>query len=112
MSEQLQLLPNPVTVEFDGEQHTLSAQLTNDLPITLYDNEWLKKNHLKLADLFPETWTHMQNLNMLAIGYHLKLLGVDWRNSFELGVCMSALKQHGGIFEHSRENVNLVRRVP
>jgi len=30
--------------------------------------------------LFPETWTHVHNLDWLRIGFGLKLHGVEWRS--------------------------------
>lgn len=59
----------------------------NLLP-TLGDTQWVLNHWDEIRAVLPETWTHMQNVNMLSIGYKLKLLGIDWRNEEEFGHCM------------------------
>lgn len=91
--------------------YTLRLSFIHKTSDTIANPEWVKAHHMELSEMMPETWTHMHNLNMLAIGFKLKLLGVDWRSNIELGICMGILAEHGGIFEHSKENKLLVRRV-
>ncbi len=47
---------------------------------TLGNKEWLQKNEDAIKKLFPETWTHVRNLNALQVGFGLKVLGCDWRS--------------------------------
>lgn len=57
--------------------------------------DWLMYNWDKLRKLMPETWTHIANLNMVQIGFHLKLLGLDWRSQEELASCMAFFERCG-----------------
>lgn len=55
----------------------------------LENEEWLRENEDKVKALLPDTWTHIENLNGLQIGFGLKLLGVDWRSERDfLGVML------------------------
>lgn len=58
------------------------------LEMTIRNPEWVKKNEQTLKEIFPETWTHMFNLNGLQIGYKLKLYCIDWRTQEEFGQIM------------------------
>lgn len=62
---------------------------------TLGNVEWLKENESKLKEMLPETWTHIQNLNGLSLGFQLKLLGIDWRSEEEFGKVMVYLTKIG-----------------
>lgn len=76
---------------------------------TLGNKHWLALNEPKLRDLLPETWTHMDNLNGLQIGYRLKLLGVDWRSEHEFALVMLFLEKVGIM---QRQNDYQVRANP
>ena len=56
---------------------------------TIGNQAWLEKNETAIKKLLPPTWTHVENINMLQVGYGLKLLGVDWRSDEELARCMA-----------------------
>lgn len=45
--------------------------------------EWVKDNLHKLRALFPETWTHVANLQVLPLMFQMKLLGIDFRSDVE-----------------------------
>lgn len=62
---------------------------------TLGNQEWMEENSAKVKDLLPETWTHIRNLNVLQIGYNLKLIGIDWRSENEFGKCMVFFERVG-----------------
>lgn len=62
---------------------------------TLGNADWLRKNEEGLRKLLPDTWTHMENLNALKIGFGLKVLGVDWRSEQEFGQIMVFLEKVG-----------------
>jgi hypothetical protein len=66
---------------------------TMTLQDTLGNEDWLRKNEDAVKKLLPETWTHMQNLNGLQIGFGLKVLGVDWRSEDEFGRVMLFLER-------------------
>lgn len=63
------------------------------LEMTIRNPEWVKKNEQTLKEIFPETWTHMHNLNGLQIGFQLKLYGVDWQSQEEFGQIMIYLEK-------------------
>ena len=62
---------------------------------TIGNAAWREQNADKLKAILPETWTHMRNLNMLQIGFNLKVLGVDWRGDQELAHCMILMERAG-----------------
>ena len=62
---------------------------------TLGSDEWCEKNEEKVKSLFPETWTHLKNINMLALSYQMKLIGIDWRGEEEFGRCMVFFERAG-----------------
>lgn len=62
---------------------------------TLGNQKWMEENSAKVKELLPETWTHIRNLNGLQIGFHLKLLGIDWRSENEFGKCMVFFERVG-----------------
>lgn len=63
------------------------------LQTTLGNTEWLKKNEQAIKDIFPQTWTHMHNLNGLQLGFKFKLLGIDWRSEDDFGKIMVFLEK-------------------
>lgn len=69
--------------------------MTNELQLTLGNKDWLRKNETALKAMLPTTWTHIQNLKGLGIGYKLKLLGVDWRSEQQFGQAMVYLERIG-----------------
>lgn len=76
---------------------------------TLGNKTWLKENEAKIKEMLPETWTHMENLNGLKLGFHLKLIGVDWRSQDEFGRVMLFLEKIGML---QRQNGYHVRANP
>lgn len=77
---------------------------------SLLDNfQWLAENEARIKALFPETWTHAQNLNMIAIGFHFKLLGLDWRSNEQFASLLAKLYKFG-LIEHDPRNKLLIRR--
>ncbi len=62
---------------------------------TLGNEAWLTEHEDALKAVLPETFTHVANVNLLAIGFKLKLLGVDWRSQNELAGCMSFMERAG-----------------
>lgn len=68
-----------------------------NLQNTLGNEAWLKENEAKIKDLLPKTWTHVNNLNGLQLGFGLKLLGLDWRSEDEFGKTMLFLEKIGFI---------------
>jgi hypothetical protein len=64
----------------------------------LKDETWVRNNEQKLRELLPPIWTHEANVQMLQVGFSLKLIGVDWRSTSELVNVMAYLTSIG-IFE-------------
>ena len=58
---------------------------------------------------FPLTFTHIQNLNPMAIGFALKAAGIDWKGNKEFGARIVQLKNEGVI---ECDGIYLVRRKP
>ena len=63
----------------------------------LTDINWLKENETDIKNLLPETWTHVQNISVLKIGFGLKLLGVNWQTEDELSKILVYLIRLGMI---------------
>lgn len=76
---------------------------------TLGNPQWLRENEDKIKALLPDTWTHMENLNGLKLGFQLKLVGIDWRSHDEFGKVMVFLERMGFLI---RTNGVLVRANP
>lgn len=62
---------------------------------TIGNREWVKENEDKIKNILPETWTHIQNLNGLQLGFQLKLIGIDWRSEEEFGKVFVFLEKMG-----------------
>ena len=62
---------------------------------TLGNEQWLKDNEAAIHELLPDTWTHMNNLNGLQLGFKLKQLGVDWQSENDFGKIMVYLEKIG-----------------
>ena len=80
--------------EQDSRKHRLAATLTNA--------EWLRTNRQALLDMLPETWTLVENVNLLRIGFKLKCLGVDWRSDDEFASIMVWLEKSGHMLRDGR----------
>ncbi|MDH5572348.1 MAG: hypothetical protein OEY89_11320 [Gammaproteobacteria bacterium] len=75
---------------------------------TLGNSDWMIENESALKEMLPKTWTHVGNLNLLQIGFSLKLLGVDWRGNDDVPRIMIFLEEIGIM---SRDNF-LVKANP
>ncbi len=62
---------------------------------TLGNVSWMRENEESLKKLLPDTWTHMNNLDGLKIGFGLKLIGIDWRSDDDFGAVMVWLEKIG-----------------
>ena len=62
----------------------LSAKKSESRLQCLKDKTWLRDNEQKLRELLPPIWTHVANVQMLQVGFSLKLIGVDWRSTSEV----------------------------
>lgn len=49
----------------------------------------------EMEEIFPETWTHVKNLDGPVIGSKLKSLGINWSDQEELGMCMMVFELSG-----------------
>jgi len=62
---------------------------------TLGSKDWLNQNETALREMFPETWTHVENMKLLPIMYRLKTLGVDWREENEIPEILTFFRNAG-----------------
>lgn len=62
---------------------------------TLGNEKWLRDNESAIHGLLPETWTHINNLNGLQLGFKLKVLGIDWRSENDFGKIMVYFEKVG-----------------
>lgn len=74
---------------------------------TLYSGEWLVKNHDRILDCLPETWTHHDNIDMVKFGFKMKLLDVPWTSLNELKDILTYFESLGMI--HRTNEVQIVR---
>ncbi len=56
---------------------------------------WLRENEDAVRELMPKTWTSMKDINMLAMGFGLKKLGLNWNTPDELGMVMVYFEKIG-----------------
>lgn len=82
--------------------------LSEPLRRTIGDEAWLRKHADQVAAAFPETWTHLANIKMLAIAFRLKLAGIDWHSDDDFGAAM-VLAERAGLL---RRDGMLLRRGP
>lgn len=65
-----------------------------DFTDTLRNTAWLEANRPALVGIFPETWTHAANVDFqVALGFRLKLLGLDFRSTPDLAECLAELEK-------------------
>lgn len=62
---------------------------------TLGDAQWVLDHEKAIKELLPQTWTHMENIDMMKLGFRLKLLGIDWRSELELAKCLVFFEKIG-----------------
>lgn len=62
---------------------------------TLHDKAWLASNRKELLEVLPDQWTHWTNIDLLKIGFKLKLLGLDWRSKDDFIETMIILESVG-----------------
>lgn len=67
------------------------TQRKGNLETTIFDLAWYEKNENVIRDILPEEWTHASELNLVRIGYLLKLRGVDWTTNEELSEILAFL---------------------
>lgn len=60
---------------------------------TFADAGWVRENEGKIKNLFPETLTHIANINMLKVRYGLKLIGLDYRDESQFTQIMVLLEE-------------------
>ncbi len=80
------------------------------LKSTLGNESWLRENESKIRDLLPGVWTHAHNINMLKIGFGLKLIGIDWRSQIELVNIMVMLEKLGMILRRNTYQIRAINR--
>lgn len=84
----------------------MSQELQTAIKATLANKEWWTKNTAAVKDMLPSTWTHMENVNGLQLGFKMKLLGIDWRSEQEFAKVMIFFEKVG-IME--RQNMYQIR---
>jgi hypothetical protein len=52
----------------------------------------LAKHETAIKELFPDTFTHIANINTLPIRFNLKLMGFDYRSEEEFASLMAMLE--------------------
>ena len=65
------------------------------LTTTLLDVTWLYENEAKVRELLPDTWTHIDNVDIASIAHGLKSLGVNWQNEEWAAHSVHTLKMLG-----------------
>lgn len=78
---------------------------TTDLMQTLGNPDWIKENEQRLKSIFPKTWTHFDNLDVLLIELELKFIDVNFSNVQELVNILFYLEKIGILLINSSFNV-------
>ncbi len=73
----------------------ISPNLQESTKRTLSNLDWLREHEQELRELFPETWTHIDNIDALPLGFQIKALGIDWRTDIDFAVVMQFLEKAG-----------------
>lgn len=88
----------------------MSPEFRTAISVTLANKEWWEKNLDTIREkIIPATWTHIANLNGMAMGFQMKLLGIDWRDQNEFGRVMVFFEK---IRLMQRNNLMQVRHDP
>ncbi len=82
----------------------------SSLKDTLGDINWVREHEAEIKEIFPSTWTHMLNLNVLKIGFGLKLIGIDWRSDQEFTNIMVYLEKIGIILRQNTYQIQVSTR--
>lgn len=61
---------------------------------TISSAPWREEYREKLLDLFPTTWTNISNVDLLQLGFKLKLMGVDWRTQEDLAAVLAICEEN------------------
>lgn len=83
--------------------------MTN-LKNTLGNESWFRENESKIRALLPDVWTHIHNINMLKIGFGLKVIGVDWRSQTELASIMVLFEKLGILLRRNTYQIRVINR--
>lgn len=79
--------------------------------MTYIVDEVLAKHETAIKALFPDTFTHVANINMLAVRYQLKLLGFDYRTEQEFATLMALFETKGLILRDGMMLKRTLHRV-
>ena len=55
----------------------------SSLKSTIENIEWVKKHEQEIKDIFPNTFTHVNNINGLNVMFEFKILGIDYKSKKE-----------------------------
>jgi hypothetical protein len=55
---------------------------------------WLNRNLQTIRSLFPETWTHVSNVDFLPIQFRCKVLGLNFRSTEDFALFMAFLEKN------------------
>lgn len=109
---------NPRSENSEGalnlNNETLKQTLTPFMAVmsaTLANMDWVRENEGKIKGLFPETLTHVANIDMLKVRFGLKLIGLDYRDESQFAQVMAFLERLGFILRDGyciRRNPNSV----
>lgn len=70
---------------------------------TMGDPEWLIRNKDYIIKALPKDWTSVSNADFqLRFGFAIKILGVEWREPFDIILCLYWLNRVG--FAESRKD--------
>ncbi len=58
--------------------------LTAGLISTLGNMDWVRANIHKIQACLPQTWTHMDNIDLIKFGASLKSIGILWTDYNQL----------------------------
>lgn len=72
---------------------------------TVGNEQWLRRHEPQIRAMLPDTWTHMENINILQLAFRMKLLGIDWRSTDEFGQVMLFLEKLGMLQRQNRYQV-------
>jgi len=75
-------------------------------------DEWLLPYGEKIRLLFPETWTHQSNLNVVQLMFQFKLIGIDWRTQEQLAIILAASERLGFILRNPENKFQIKRGAP
>ena len=70
--------------EYKHQKRIMKHMVESPYADNLYSRNWILQNYLDIMECFPETWTHIDNVDLFLLGTQMQSLDVPWEDSDDL----------------------------